>query len=437
MNEASHALYCVSGSKPDEIRKKLSLFGTSEKKLQELAKHSLKNFSFEAPFRLVLCLEKNSDLNALREKTLEILSGEKETFQENIFFGLGKSSGKIAFLFPGQGSQYPGMGKDLSEIFPGMKEILHSADEAFRLNAAPHRKTKALSASLYPEEGKTRETEETLRSTDLAQCAIGCISLGMAEILENFGIKPDALCGHSYGELPALCRAGVFSLPDCLALSVLRGKFMAGNPENPKGRGGMMAVRADVATIREVLEKEKPDVVLANENSPSQCVLSGSHEALDHAADILKPYKIRGVRLPVSAAFHSPLVEDAALPFRQILETVSFGKPAIPVMSNAKGSFYPEKPEEIRRILASQLLSPVRFIQNIEGLFDAGIRTFIEVGPKNILTGLASSILEGRQGVRCMAMDASSGKNPGKKDLFLLLAQLAALGYPLSRQAFF
>lgn len=433
MQNPSHILYLISGATHAEIRDKLPPLDISENAFEELAADARKEFSHNAPFRMVLFMEKNSDIHALREKALEILSAGEQVFSENIFFSHEECPGKIAFLFPGQGSQYPEMGKDFYENSPEMQEIVNLADNAFELMAAPHRYETPLSESIYPASGKTKETEEILRSTDLAQCAIGCISLGMARILESFGVRPDALCGHSYGELPALCRAGVLSTSDCLALSVLRGQFMAGDPESPKDRGGMMAVRTETEELRKIIEKEKLPLVIANENSPSQCVLSGSNEALDHAAGILKTYKIRGVRLPVSAAFHSPLVEDAALPFKEALSEVSFSKPAIPVMSNARGRFYPENPEEIREILASQMLSPVHFTRNIEGLFDAGIRTFIEVGPKNVLTGLASSILEGKPGVHCMAMDASSGKNPGKKDLLLLLARLAVLGYPLDR----
>ncbi|TYT74244.1 type I polyketide synthase [Desulfobotulus mexicanus] len=425
-------IFSVSGPDTETLLQKLSELENTEAKeprmLQEVCRRSRSDFSSAHSFRLLLLLEKDGDMAGIIKEARAIIGEEKKGQHGQIFFGKGESPGKLAFLFPGQGSQYPGMGKSLACIFPEMLESLELGDATLAEYAAPHRKEHLLSRFIHPFTGEGKEEEETLRSTDLAQPAIGCVSLGMARILKRFGIRPHATCGHSYGELPALCCAGVFQETECMQLSVLRGRYMAGDPDDPRDRGAMMAVRADVETLKSLIEKENLNVVLANENSPSQCVLSGGKEALDHAAKVLKSHKIRGIRLPVAAAFHSPLVEDAAKPFAEALQGITPKAPSMEVMANGTGLAYERDGDAIRQTLSSQLLSPVRFISNIKYLYDEGVRTFVETGPKNVLTGLASAILE-QESVHCFAMDASAGKNSGDMDLLILLCQLAALGY--------
>ncbi|TWI65061.1 polyketide-type polyunsaturated fatty acid synthase PfaA [Desulfobotulus alkaliphilus] len=425
-------IFSVSGPDTDTLLHKLADLEKTDRKeprmLQEVCSRSRLAFSSTDRFRLLLLLEKDSDMADIIKEAKAILGEEKEGQHGPVFFGKGETPGKLAFLFPGQGSQYPGMGKDLACIFPEMLETLELGDATLAEYAAPHRRDQLLSRFIHPFTGEGKEEEEILRSTDLAQPAIGCVSLGMARILERFGIRPHAACGHSYGELPALCCAAVFQETECMQLSVLRGRYMAGDPDDPRDRGGMMAVRGDGETLKRLIEKENLNVVLANENSPSQCVLSGGKEALDHAAKVLKSHKIRGIRLPVAAAFHSPLVEDAAKPFAEALQGITPNAPSMEVMANSTGLAYERDGNAIRQTLSSQLLSPVRFISNIRYLYDEGVRTFVETGPKNVLTGLASAILE-QEAVHCFAMDASAGKNPGDRDLLILLCHLAALGY--------
>ena len=257
----------------------------------------------------------------------------------------------------------------------------------------------------------------------------------MAKILHRFGVAPEATCGHSYGELTALYSAGWIEEDTLHTLSALRGKLMAeagGHPGAPNG--AMLAVKAPLEALDRLLETEGLDVVLANRNSPDQGILSGATESIQQAEAVCKARKYRTVRLPVAAAFHSRLVEGARAPFAEALKTVAFKPSEIPVYSNTTGAAYPSAPDAVRAILGDHLRHPVDFIGDIEALYNAGHRMFVEVGPKTVLTGLVRAILKGRD-FHARAMDAGGGKAFGVTDLATLLCWLAALGCPVAWDA--
>ena len=375
-------------------------------------------FDKSAPFRATLVFEKDADISETFGAALSAIDSGASV--KGLFVGEGKPSGKVAFLFPGQGSQYVGMGA----FFKG--ELHEAAEAAFQEHGASHNRATGLLGRLFPEGGgDPKAAEAALRSTDIAQPAIGVTSLAMKGILDEAGIRADAVCGHSYGELSALCAAGVLSKEDFLKLSVLRGRFMAGSPGDGRDRGTMLAVRAPLATLEAVLAAENLDVVLANRNSPEQGVLSGATEAIDHAATVLRTHKIRGMKIPVAAAFHSPLVADAAAPFAEAVSGTAMQSPAIPVFSNGRADVYPET--DCQKVLADQLLSPVRFVEIMERLWDMGVRIFIEVGPGKVLTGLANACLKERDGATVVAMNPNGARTP-EKDVVMALAVLMGEG---------
>jgi len=224
---------------------------------------------------------------------------------KNIFLGGPEKPGKIAFIFPGQGSQYVGMGRDLVCTFPEAFNILEKANEKYN-------NSELLSDFIYPRPAQTKtekkEQEEALRRTDIAQPAIGAVSLAMHNILKEFGIKPDATCGHSFGELTALCSAGWIDIDTFFLLSISRGNSMAAAGQNKdQENGAMLAVKASLEKLATLVIEVGSDVILANKNSHNQGVLSGSIEAINRAVKICKKEGLKAIKLPVAAAFHSSL----------------------------------------------------------------------------------------------------------------------------------
>jgi acyl transferase domain-containing protein/acyl carrier protein len=407
----------------DDLRKTLKQADAGA--VARIAARSRNAFSPEAPCRLLVVLEKTLDRFADPETALRAaadrLSGARPgpDGAGGVFLGEGDAPGPIGFLYPGQGSQYVGMGRDLVCRFPEALDALARAGSE-------------VADAVFPEPALTPESAEAqaeaLRRTDRAQPAIGAISLAMTRILEYFGIRPGAAAGHSFGELCALFAAGWIDAPTLLRLALARGRLMAeaGGPE----AGSMLAVAAPLDEVARWIEEQGLDLVLANRNGPEQGVLSGPSEAIDRAETLLKAKGRRVRRLPVSAAFHSRLMAEARKPFAEILAEAEIAPTETPVYSNATGEAYPRNAAEVRRLLAEQLVSPVEFVKEIAALFQAGVRTFVEIGPKTVLGGLVRAILKGEP-VRVLAVDGSGGKGFGMTDLARLLCGLAALGYPV------
>ncbi|MDH3875149.1 MAG: acyltransferase domain-containing protein, partial [Desulfobacteraceae bacterium] len=402
---------------------------SSHEDISAKAAKTRNDFSAKDPYRLLLVLEPSNDVIGLLDRAVHALedNSSQEAWQfENMFYGGPEPSGKMAFIFPGQGSQYVNMGRDLVCFSPDAMNVIERANKTFE-------STGCLTDHIYPlssQDKKDRHLqEETLRKTDIAQPAIGAISMAMLKILQYFGLQPDAVCGHSFGELSALCAAGWIDLESFLSLAITRGRLMAEvGDNNDQDNGGMLAVKAPLDELEKLIKDTKTDVILANRNSPTQGVLSGSLDALAGAEETCREKGFRTVRLPVSAAFHSPLVQHAKKPFLQALENINILPSDIPVFSNTTGSSYPSDPEKAKQLLGDHLLSPVDFVSEIKNLFNMGVRTFVEVGPKSILTGLVKSILEG-QNFKAVSLDKAFGKQSGITDLAQTLALVASLGH--------
>ena len=396
------------------------------------AAESRRRFSSAHPYRLLIVHDQESGLSDLFDRALEVLeSGDvgDKIISENIFFGGPEIPGKLAFVFPGQGSQYLNMGRDVVCTFPRAMQILERANRKFGNRGL-------LSDLIFPKttsgEQDRRQQEATLRKTNIAQPAIGAISLAMLSVLRSFDVSPDAVCGHSFGELTALCAAGWIDEDALLELAIKRGRLMdeAGGNQDPPN-GAMLAVQTPLEDLENLLRNSSPEVVLANRNSPNQGVLSGPAPAILEIEKKCIQQKINAMRLPVSAAFHSDQVKNAARPFHLALKKIAVNPTAVSVFSNTTGKAYPDDASAIRSLLGNHLSRPVDFVSEIENLYATGVRTFVEIGPKSALTGLISAILQKRD-INAWALDASAGKKYGIADLARLLGSLASLGYPVA-----
>jgi len=381
--------------------------------LAEFAARSRATFRPQAPCRLALAVERGADPSALAARAkARIEKGPGGA--DGIFFGEGQPDGKLAFLFPGQGAQSVGMLRDLAVVFPEMLASLEDAGE--------------VAEAIHPPptfDAAVREARAAfLTRTENAQPALGAVERGALGILRRFGVRPDATAGHSFGELVALHAAGRVSSADLAAMAKARGALMAGDGGD---RGSMLAVHAPLADVEAMIAEEELDLVLANRNTPTQGVISGARAAIDRAAEACKSRGLRCTRLEVGAAFHSPLVSDAADGFAEALAPVELYPGSARVFANSTASVYPDDADEARELLARQLARPVRFAEMVQAMWADGVRTFVEVGPKAILTGLVRANL-GDAAHRAFALDASGGRKGGIFDLAALLAALTAEG---------
>ncbi|HRE55917.1 MAG TPA: ACP S-malonyltransferase [Candidatus Competibacter sp.] len=301
------------------------------------------------------------------------------------------SETRVAWLFPGQGSQYVGMGWELLRQFPAAAEIVARASEI----AGKDLETLCL-----------RGPDQALTRTDNLQPAITAINLGCARLLEEAGHRPDCVAGHSLGEFSALHVAGVLSLEDVLTLVTERGRLM--HEASQTTVGGMVAVKGlAVAQIEEIAAQlqERYMLAIANYNAPQQTVLSGDRDAISEIQALVSAREGKAVALNVSGAWHSPLMRQAAERFAAALERVAFHPPRLPVFLNVTGAAS-EDVATIKSALQQQILSPVRWSASIDGMLEIGIRTFVEVGPGKVLRGLLQSIAPAGPACRVVGVES-------------------------------
>jgi acyl transferase domain-containing protein/3-hydroxymyristoyl/3-hydroxydecanoyl-(acyl carrier protein) dehydratase/NAD(P)-dependent dehydrogenase (short-subunit alcohol dehydrogenase family) len=402
-----------------------------------------KSFSNMDSVRILILIAGDDDGAEAMQRAVTLVNDEHEQSwtRENIYFGSGPQQGKLAFLFPGQGSQYTGMGRDIISIFPEGLKALEEANRHFARERAEEREgedqKEPLNDYMFPPPLHCRDKktgEEMLRKTDVAQPALGCVSLAMARVLQRFNILPDLACGHSFGELTALYSAGWIDSDTFLTLAAARGRYMAEAQDKGGEQGSMMAMMAALPEIENFIRDENLDLILANRNSHDQGVLSGRTDEIKKALKLCKERKIRAVELPVAAAFHSPLVENAALPFKKRLKQFGLTPSGTAVFSNTFAKPYPRNAKKAEEILGNQLLNPVNFVTSIEAMFADNATTFVEVGPKGVLTGLTRSILKDKR-FTAMALDGSNGRRSGIEDLARVVCELAAQGFPVNLAA--
>ncbi|NNL49164.1 MAG: ACP S-malonyltransferase [Acidimicrobiia bacterium] len=296
---------------------------------------------------------------------------------------------KTAILFPGQGSQYVGMGKDLFDGYAEARQRFERANEVLDFDIAS-----VMFGS--GDESKAEAEGEALKQTDVTQPALLIHSMASWAVLQSRGVAPAMAAGHSLGEYSALTAAGALTFDDGVRIARERGRLMAGAGSDRKG--AMAAVLGlDAAAVTsacdEVTSEGDGVVQPANFNSTDQVVISGDASAVERAMSLIGERGARRViALPVSGAFHSPLMEDARAGLAEALDSLEIRSPACPVYLNVTAE--PTRdPEEIRRRLLEQLTSPVRWTQIMQHMKEAGADRFIEVGAGKVLSGLAKRTL--------------------------------------------
>jgi [acyl-carrier-protein] S-malonyltransferase len=294
---------------------------------------------------------------------------------------------KTAFLFPGQGSQHVGMGADLYERFPEARALFDEADALFG---------RRLTELMFGAGGNAEAEAAALRQTDVTQPALYVHSMAAMAVLRRKGASPDMAAGHSLGEYSALAAAGALSFEDGLRAVRRRGELMGqAGADRPGAMAAVLNLGNDVLEelCRRASDAGEGVVQPANYNAPGQIVISGDAAAVERASELAKEAGARRVLpLPVSGAFHSPLMEHARTGLAEALGEIEIRQPRFPVYLNVTARPATD-PEELRRRLLEQLTAPVRWAQSLEAMYVDGAHRFVEVGAGNVLAGLAKRTL--------------------------------------------
>ena len=282
--------------------------------------------------------------------------------------------GKTAFIFPGQGSQYVGMGKDFYEKFPAARDIFDKASEASGLDAA---------ALCF-------EENEQIHITEYTQIAMLTVEVALLKVLEEMGFRPDAAAGLSLGEYAALAAADVMDVKDLFYCVRKRGIFM--QEAVPTG-GAMTAILGlDSETIAKACEETDGIVSVANYNCPGQTVITGEAGAVNAASERLKELGAkRCVPLKVSGPFHSPMLKGAGEKLGQVLADISLKEIRVPYLSNVTGDYVADT-SQVKELLVKQVSSSVRWQECVECMIADGVDTFVEIGPGKSLSGFMRKI---------------------------------------------
>jgi acyl transferase domain-containing protein/NAD(P)-dependent dehydrogenase (short-subunit alcohol dehydrogenase family)/acyl carrier protein len=350
----------------------------------------------QAPERLAIDFASVQELAEKAGNALNALAANQPAIwkalrAQGIFRGTGPAA-KVAFLYPGQGSQYLNMLASLRKSEPIVAETFAEADRVMTPLLG-----KPLSEFVFVDSSDPNtlaKAEDDLRQTAITQPAVLTVDLALTRMLAAYGITPDFTMGHSLGEYGALVAAGALPFADALEAVSARGREMT--RFSPEDKGLMAAVFAPLEEIERLLKTVNGYVVIANVNSEHQAVIGGASSAVQQATQVLQKAGFEIAALPVSHAFHTSIVAPASEPLRRVLSRLRLEPPHLPIVANTNGEFYPTGPDVVPQmldILAQQVASPVQFIKGLRTLYDAGARVFVEVGPKKALHGFAEDVL--------------------------------------------
>ncbi|WP_416984796.1 SDR family NAD(P)-dependent oxidoreductase [Streptomyces sp. T028] len=382
--------------------------------------------------RLALVARTDAELAELRAlATAELRAkpdAESWSHPKGVYFRRSAApTGKVGALFAGQGSQYVEPGRTAVLALPPLRAAFDRANAAFEDHELP------LSRVAFPppafDEATRKAYETELRRTEYAQPAIGALAAGHHRYLSELGFAADGFLGHSFGELAALWAAGAIDDDTYFALARARGAAMAPPADPGFDAGAMAAVTASQEQVAQLLAQH-PELRLCNLNAPDQVVVGGATDAVERLVAAAGAAGVRAVRLPVSAAFHTPFVEHAVEAFGRRVADAEIREPQRPVYANSPGASYGSDVEANRRTLVDQLVKPVLFAERVEEMYAAGFRTFVEFGPKGVLTQLVRRVLGEREHF-AVQLDPGS-KGDAEFTLKRAVAQLIVLGLPLT-----
>ena len=337
-----------------------------------------------------------------------------------------EAPGKIAFMFPGQGSQYVNMLRELRDISPTVREVFDEADRVMKSRLDGRLLTELIFVD-DQEPARLEQAEEALRHTTVTQPAMLAADIALARLLGDYGILPDLVIGHSLGEYAALVVAGVMPFEDALIAVSARAREMANVSLADSGK--MASVLGSYDKIERVLGEVSGYVVAANKNSRKQTVIAGSSAGVDEASEKLREAGLKVIGLNVSHAFHSEIVAPASEPLRKVLEGLHISPPRVPLVANVDAKLYPSDPNArpaIIELLARQIASPVQFVDGLETLYNEGVRVFVEVGPRKVLASFAEEYLGDKEDA--VALATNNPKTGPEASFGAALAYLYSIG---------
>ena len=348
------------------------------------------NFDFQDDIKIGFSIDKFSGINDFIKKSEKLIKNPNNAkFYRNqgIYLKNNNDKHKIAYLFTGQGSQYADMFYQLYLKYDIFKETIDLADNILNEFLGDN-----ISNYIFCKGQNKDEIEYLLKQTQFTQPALLTVDIALYRLLEEFGLKPDAVSGHSLGEYAALVAAEVISFEDGLMAVAIRGKSM--NDIKIVDKGKMASINTNLSGVQKVLSEVKEYVIAANKNSNNSIVISGSSKGVNEALKLFENSNIGYTELNVSCAFHSKIVEPANIELSKFLDNITFNEPKIPITANVTGEFFPLDPNKIKSIMKQQIGSSVEWIKQINTLYEDGINVFIEIGPKRALASFVDNILE-------------------------------------------